>query len=635
MTTHDNRWVRAGLAGTLSLLLTACGGVGSADTSANGAQARSTPAEASSAVNAQPDAQLTAQTLARAETQAQKADASQPLERLLPGRIAAKAAYVSGAIARKADAVRIPAYRFYNARTGAHFFTTSTAERDHIVNTLSPPFNLEGAAFSVASDFSPGLSPVHRFYNTRTGVHFYTISESERANVVATLPHFNYEGVAYHASQVSGAGLLPFYRFYVPSGGFHFYTASEAEKDNIIANLSATYRYEGIGYYVLGDDSLVPEPAAHALYFSPAGVNTNPGTAALPKRDRVGVDINTLPAGTLLLFERGGSYSWPFVILENLNATETQPILIGDYGTGTKPVFNTTGDAIFFGNYQNTSFDGGYTFRNVRFIGPGSGTGMFLQSVHHVTLDGVEMSNYGIAIQSQADRSPGVHNLRIVNSSISRNTAMGILGQFSNSVIENNVFEANNFRGSGLDHGTYLSGKTGYSGYNIVIRNNHYNRNSNVNGVCTGGNMTFHGQMDGVLIEGNRIEQDAAADGCWEMSITQGYGTAEWFRNFVVRNNKLINAGNTGMAVQSAPGIVIEGNIVINTQNRYQTSIGVGHNEYQNGDVPDGNATVRNNTVCQSGGATGPAVNVTAPNSVVTDNVTVTGSAATTGVCAR
>jgi hypothetical protein len=148
--------------------------------------------------------------------------------------------------------------------------------------------------------------------------------------------------------------------------------------------------------------------------------------------------------------------------------------------------------------------------------------------------------------------------------------------------------------------------------------------------------MTFHGQMDGVLIEGNRIEQDAATDGCWEMSITQGYDTAEWFRNFVVRNNKLINAGNTGMAVQSAPGIVIEGNVIINTQTTFQTAINVGHTEFRNGDVPDGNAVVRNNIACfPTPHAGSTVVRVIAPNSAVTNNTMVTGAAATTGVCAR
>lgn len=147
--------------------------------------------------------------------------------------------------------------------------------------------------------------------------------------------------------------------------------------------------------------------------------------------------------------------------------------------------------------------------------------------------------------------------------------------------------------------------------------------------------MTFHGQIDGLLIEGNTIEQDSSKEGCWLMSITQGYDTAEWFRNVVVRNNRLINGGNSAMNAQSAPGILVEGNVIINTNPTYQAAIAVGSTEYLNGDVLDGNATVRNNTVCQSGGASGPAVVLLSPGNTETNNVVVTGAAATTGVCAR
>lgn len=261
MTTHDNRWVRAGLAGTLFLFLAACGGAQTADTSVKGAQTPSTPvtldrskADESSGLGAQ----LTAQTLAQAESQAQKADTLQSLESLQPGSIAAKDAYVSGAIARKAAVVGIPAYRFYNPGTGAHFYTISNIERDNVADDFLSPFALEGPAFWAAGAYSPGLSPVHRFFNTRSGVHFYTISEAERANLVATMPHYTYEGVAYHASQVAGQGLVAFHRFYAPSKGIHFYTASESEKANIQANLSNSYRYEGIGYYVL-DSGIEPQ----------------------------------------------------------------------------------------------------------------------------------------------------------------------------------------------------------------------------------------------------------------------------------------------------------------------------------------------------------------------------------------
>jgi len=45
---------------------------------------------------------------------------------------------------------------------------------------------------------SAGTKALHRFYNTKTGTHFYTASDAEKANVQNTLPHYNYEGIAYY-----------------------------------------------------------------------------------------------------------------------------------------------------------------------------------------------------------------------------------------------------------------------------------------------------------------------------------------------------------------------------------------------------------------------------------------------------
>jgi hypothetical protein len=249
----------------MTMSLSACGGgsaavEGSPVTLSRLAQGGSSPgpASASDQTLLAKGAQLNRASLDAAEAQALDAepqftnavDSEQALNQLAPGAIAPKSAYTSGQVARKAAAMRIPAYRFYNTRTGAHFYTTSEDERTNVAANLSPPFSFDGPAFSVASALSPGLSPVYRFYNTQTGVHFYTISEEERAHVT-TLPQFSYEGVAYHASQVAGAGLTPLYRFYLPRKGFHFYTASLSERDSIIANHAAIYSYEGIGYYVL------------------------------------------------------------------------------------------------------------------------------------------------------------------------------------------------------------------------------------------------------------------------------------------------------------------------------------------------------------------------------------------------
>lgn len=193
-----------------------------------------------------------------------------------PGSTAVpKSAYDSGAVSSKASEILVPVWRFFNSATGAHFVTRNADERDYVITNLSPPkgsFQFEGEAFKVASAPSLGLSPVHRFFNTQTGVHFYTISEAERAHIAATLPQFKYEGVAFYASQVSGSGMTPLYRFYAPNKGFHFFTANAQERDYVIASLSAVYQFEGVGFWVLSSD-WAPEPA-------PAAVLPHSGTKA-------------------------------------------------------------------------------------------------------------------------------------------------------------------------------------------------------------------------------------------------------------------------------------------------------------------------------------------------------------------
>ena len=46
------------------------------------------------------------------------------------------------------------------------------------------------------------------------------------------------------------AGTTPVYRFYNKKNGSHFYTTDPAEKANTQQNLSATYQYEAVVYYV-------------------------------------------------------------------------------------------------------------------------------------------------------------------------------------------------------------------------------------------------------------------------------------------------------------------------------------------------------------------------------------------------
>lgn len=186
---------------------------------------------------------------------------------------------------RKAASGRVAVFRFYNTGTGAHFYTTSIEEREAVYRTaahMSP----EGEAFYAAGAAGAGLSPVHRFYNTQTGVHFYTISEAERANVEANLPQFTYEGIAYYASQTPAAGFTPLYRFLVVRQGVHFYTASEEESLRLQATMTATHRYEGVGYHVMASACASPPcgptgPNRPRVFISLHGNNQLADNAAL------------------------------------------------------------------------------------------------------------------------------------------------------------------------------------------------------------------------------------------------------------------------------------------------------------------------------------------------------------------
>jgi lysophospholipase L1-like esterase len=154
----------------------------------------------------------------------------------------------------------VPVYRFYNSVTGAHFYTASELERDQVIASASS-FQYEGPAFQVSPNPQAGLSPVYRFLNTSTGVHLYTISEPERDLIQANLPAYQFEGVAYYASMTGGSGLAPLYRFFQASRNFHFYTAQYTERDNLIAN-ACNYNHEGTAYYVFDANAVVEPPPA-------------------------------------------------------------------------------------------------------------------------------------------------------------------------------------------------------------------------------------------------------------------------------------------------------------------------------------------------------------------------------------
>lgn len=340
------------------------------------------------------------------------------------------------------------------------------------------------------------------------------------------------------------------------------------------------------------------------------GDDANLGTSPqAPRRTMSGINVDALPAGTQLLFARGGAWNDFGLVISNPNVTSEQPLVFASYAAAwsgnARPWLRVSSltSVFVFGWYNETQNDGGYTVRGLKLDGQPfpDGAGIFIgNNVHHVLLEDLEVTGFHIGIQSvQNGDYPTQYTLR--NSHIHHNPGMGLLGDGRGIVIENNLFEANNFSGSGFNHAIYLGGH----GQNGTIRNNRFLRNSVVNGRCTGGNVTVHGQWDDLVIENNTIEQDASDLGCYGFSINGGYDTPEYFHNVVIRNNRIINLGGCGICLTSAPGAVVENNLIVSTQNTYHAAILIPDRAPGTGDAADTGAVIRNNTIYYSQSGSG------------------------------
>ncbi|MEY4563510.1 MAG: hypothetical protein RLZZ618_2787 [Pseudomonadota bacterium] len=363
---------------------------------------------------------------------------------------------------------------------------------------------------------------------------------------------------------------------------------------------------------------------------------------AAPKRDLTGFNLQALPAGTQLLFARGGVWTQFNFQVSNPNVTLASPMVFDAYvpswGTANSPVpwvkAGGTFYAFQFGTYNDGILDGGYTVRNFKVDGLNAtdSWGFYLrEDLRGVLIENVEITGFHLGVHSTGGGNVGT-SLTLRNVNIHHNMGMGFLGEAVQLLIEDSTFTGNNFSGSIFNHAIYLGGH----GRNATIRNNTFLNNSTVNGVCRGGNLTVHGQWDGLLIEGNTIQQDESVSGCWGVSVNPGYDTAEYFRNVVIRNNRVINLGGCAMCITSAPGVVVENNLIVNTRATSQSGIIIGAPNVGSGDDASGGSIVRNNTIYFAGNAGSLAigfVNGSGANNQVVSNLIAFGPGTSNGSC--
>jgi cyclophilin family peptidyl-prolyl cis-trans isomerase len=147
------------------------------------------------------------------------------------------------------DLLDSPVFRFLDPDTGIHFYAASEEERAELASS-QPDYIAEAPVFT-ALDPLTGNSAAHEVFtllNQDTGAYFYTTSEAELTSIKENSPNYIQETSTFSAFTEEQPGTIPIYRFFDTDTGTHFYTASAAEKESIEENLP-NYNSEDIAFY--------------------------------------------------------------------------------------------------------------------------------------------------------------------------------------------------------------------------------------------------------------------------------------------------------------------------------------------------------------------------------------------------
>lgn len=141
----------------------------------------------------------------------------------------------------------IEMYRLYNPKSGEHFYTKESNEKDVLV---SLGWKYEGIGWYAPSTSS---TPVYRLYNDKAGDHHYTMDENEKNTLVRI--GWKYEGAGWYSDS---SKTIPLYRIYNPNAkqaGSHHYTTDQSERNTLV---SSGWKNEGVAWYALKGGQLLP-----------------------------------------------------------------------------------------------------------------------------------------------------------------------------------------------------------------------------------------------------------------------------------------------------------------------------------------------------------------------------------------
>ncbi|MBA3597187.1 MAG: hypothetical protein H0W40_07400 [Methylibium sp.] len=365
---------------------------------------------------------------------------------------------------------------------------------------------------------------------------------------------------------------------------------------------------------------------ATVFYFSDCAAGSNaacvPGNdsnvgddPAKPRRTLAGFNVKTRADGEhVLAFAQGSAVEFNGMLYLGQLKRPTQSLVLTDYkpswGGETLPIIrftpSTNVNALNSAGFNMSNAGSGFAFRNLDITGTGApnyyGSGFFFyKNVSEVMMENVTVRNFGIGIYiAQHTHNPPtrIENVTVRNSRIVDNFAQGFLGGGYKTVMENNLFDNNGFKGGSRYHNIYLSDYA----ENMVLRGNRLTNSAMVNGRCTGVSLVGHDHLVNTLIENNTIVELTANWGCYGIQIN-GYQSSTKYMGFdgtVIRGNTVVMggaAGSLGIGVNACPNCVIENNTVVGLMDSDFTGIAVPDGAFTSPGAKDNAITVRNNSV--------------------------------------
>jgi hypothetical protein len=319
---------------------------------------------------------------------------------------------------------------------------------------------------------------------------------------------------------------------------------------------------------------------------------TGNGTAATPwktfakARDTFN---NTMQAGDTLAMCKGGSWTTDTNTSANRwhnprctapadprVAANTNTCDIRDYtaswGGTNKPLISASSAATLFSFDQYGASSNGVRILNLELNGKGGGPygaafgdcGVWMYGPHndHFYCNNT-MTSWNLAFNIQNRDSGDPSRIHVVGNKILNSTADAYLYGASGGSIDANFMD-NNGASNNRDHTIYLAndfyaGGGGIIGFSITNNEIRYSSSS-----CSGVVIVAHGQVTNLLVDNNIVDGGSTSvDECYGISITSGgYGTAEWFKNSIVRRNVLTRTGRFGIDMSNSPDYLIENNTI-------------------------------------------------------------------------